>query len=99
MRHGQNARLNRARDYDPPFAYRIGQVFAAHVPQVISLSILANSEDQLNLRHLGQDPRAPMGGAFAPWRQIAAVLVITWKAEAHRHDGEACRIIELVAID
>src|SRR5690606_33430504 len=35
--------------------------------------------------------------AFAARRKVAAMFVIAGEAEAHRHDGEARRIIKLVA--
>ncbi|MOA21951.1 hypothetical protein D3C78_1424730 [compost metagenome] len=82
-----------------PVLHRFGHGFAPPFTQVKSLCILADGEDQLHLRHCHHHPLAPVRRTFAPGRQVAALVVITGKTEAHGHDGETIRVIECLPID
>ena len=58
------------------------------------LGILADGDDQLDLRHRRDHRFPPLGRAFRAGRQVATLRVLTGEAEAHRHDGDTGAVVK-----
>ena len=59
----------------------------------------AHRENEIHLRHRGQRPRAPCGGAFASRRQVASLGIQSRKAEPHGEDRDDASIVEGLGVD
>ncbi len=77
----------------PPAPHRAGEP-ALHPPEMPRLRVLADHQDQFEVRQAGEQLHPPALGAFPAGRPVAAFRVQAWKACAHRQDGDAVGIIE-----
>lgn len=60
--------------------------------------VLPDQEREFHVRQPLEQPRAPRGNAFRPWRQVARGAG-AGKAEPHRQDGHAALVVELGSCD
>lgn len=67
--------------------------------EVELLRVLADEECETQVLELFADFRMPEWGAFRTWREVATFDVGAWVAEAHRNEGEAFWIVELLGSD
>jgi hypothetical protein len=65
--------------------------FRAEMP---SLGVLADEENEFEIRQMLEKARAPDFGALAARRQIPALVIETGETEPHRHDCDLSGVIE-----
>lgn len=99
MRQGQNRGGIRCFEILAPVRYRLGHACTAAATEVICLRILANRQNEFDLRHCPKYPFMPGLAAFPPWRQVTTMGIVTRKAETHRHDGEFARVVKSLSIN
>jgi hypothetical protein len=63
------------------------------------LRIGTNKQGKFERRQRLEKPRSPMRDAFLARRLVAALFVVAWKTEAHRHDGNATLVVEGIPVD
>jgi hypothetical protein len=61
---------------------------------VPALRRVPDQKHQFDLLQGCKQLAVPGGRALPPWRQVASVCIVSWKAKAHRHDGNARCIIK-----
>ena len=79
-----------------PGGHRLCEAILARGAQMPGLRILADRQNHLDLRHQFEQGCPPAWRTFAARRQVAALRIEPRKAEAHRHDGDARDIVELL---
>src|SRR5271163_825526 len=97
MGHGHEARMAVWAIHIAPFADRFAQSLGdgarAKMPL---LGVLADEQNEFEIGQQRKHWLAPQFGAFATWRQVAALGVKARETEAHGDDGDDLRIVENV---
>src|SRR3954471_15010491 len=94
MRQGQDARPARACENLPPTGHGAGESVPEIAAEMPALRVLPDREDELETGQRLEQGLAPLFGAFAAGRELAALRILAREARPHRHDCDAGRIIE-----
>ncbi len=92
--HFRRADFNGRFEIGLPVCHGLRQRLPSSRPKVICLRILSDDEDQFDLGHFRKQLVVPEVPALLAWRQISALCIQARKAEPHRYDGKAVRIVE-----
>ncbi len=66
--------------------------------EIAGLGVASDKKCEFNLRHDAKKNFVPFWGAFRTRRGVTTIGETAWIAEAHRHDGNARRVVKLLAV-